>query len=254
MDYLKYNLKEGYEKIYPFYELNNHLMTLGLDVMWRKKASKIIIQNLEPVLNEENFVYCDLCTGTGEFFQKISNKLVRNTKNSSKTFYIGVDFNFNMLSFAKAKKYYNRENTIFILADVGWLPFKTNSINLITISWGIRNLRNANGLNISECIFMKRFKEVYRVIKPGGYFWGLETSRPPNKLIRKISDIFVLYFSTNVAKIISGDFKTYTYLAKSIIDFFDAESFKKFLIDVGFKKVNYTLFTFGIAALHCAKK
>ncbi|MFN3995606.1 MAG: ubiquinone/menaquinone biosynthesis methyltransferase [bacterium] len=250
MDYLKYNLKEGYKKIYNFYELNNHLMTLGLDILWRKKAVNIIKRVLsESFVKGRRFIYCDFCIGTGEFF----DEMVKIIDYENQNLYIGVDFSFDMLNEAKNKKSYKKDNSMFILADVGWLPFKDNSVDLVTISWGIRNLRNPNDIK-DENIFHKRFREVFRVIRKDGYFCGLETSRPPNRVIRKVSDIFVLYFSTNIAKMISGDFKTYTYLAKSIVDFMDAEKFKDFLLNVGFKNVNYYLFTFGIAALHCAKK
>ncbi len=258
MDYLNYNLKEGYKKIYNYYELNNHLMTLGLDIYWRIKASNIVVSNLKDyLLNTENqkFIYCDLCVGTGEFLQEMLHKIRKMISNQkfNQSLFIGIDFSFDMLQLAKQKKVYQLENVIFILADVSNLPIKNNSLDLVSISLGIRNLRNSNDKK-DENIFINRFKEIRDKIKIKGYFIGLETSRPPNKIIRKLSDLFTLYISTSIAKIVSKDFHTYTYLAKSIVDFFDPEEFKSFLLSIGFTRVNYYLFTFGVVALHIAQK
>lgn len=253
MDYLKYNLKQGYRKINAFYELNNHLMTFGLDIYWRKKASTTISKLLSRENNyNKKIVYCDFCIGTGEFFELMFNKLTE-IQYDKKSIFIGLDFSYEMIARAKKKKVFSNHNVSLILADVGFLPLKNNSVDFITISLGIRNLRNPNDINHNN-IFAHRFNEIYRVMKDGGYFFGLETSRPPNKTIRKISDFLTLYILTNIAKILSGDFDTYTYLAKSIIDFFEPDQFKNFLLSIGFKNVHYYLFTFGIVALHIAKK
>lgn len=254
MDYIKYNLKEGYKKIYNYYELNNHLMTLGLDIYWRKKASNLIYDLLvkEEISNRFKFFYCDFCIGTGEFFQEMVGRLQKVVNKNATKYYIGLDFSFDMLKLAKYKKI-DSNNVYFILADVLFLPFKDGVIDAVSISLGIRNLKNSNDVRDNN-LFYKRFKEIYRVIVNDGYFWGLETSRPPNKIIRKISDIFTLYFATNIAKIVSWDFDTYTYLAKSMIDFFEAPKFAEFLVNIGFKQVNYYYFTFGVVALHIAKK
>lgn len=257
MDYLKYNLKKGYKKIYNVYEINNHLMTLGMDVYWRKKATTIITKKLIKTNyfdNIERFVYCDFCIGTGEFFEEMISNVKKNANKIKKKLFVGVDFSFDMLDLAKMKKVYKEDYVFFLLADVGLLPFKDESVDIVSISLGIRNLKNSNDDKKNDQIFIKRFREIHRVIKEGGYFCGMETSRPPNRIIRWISDFFTLYVSTNIAKIVSGDFETYTYLAKSMLDFYDADNFKNFLLDVGFEKVNYCLFTFGIVALHLAQK
>lgn len=257
MDYLKYNLKKGYRKIYSLYELNNHLMTLGLDIYWRKKVTDIMNKHLIETNyynNIKKFVYCDFCIGTGEFFDEMVKRVKKDIDKLEKKLFVGLDFSFDMISLAKLKKVYKEENVFFILADVGLLPFRDESVDIVSISLGVRNLRNSNDGKKDEQIFIKRFKEIYRVIRLGGYFCGLETSRPPNRIIRRISDFFTMYISTNIAKIVSGDFETYTYLAKSMLDFYDADNFKNFLLNIGFEKVNYYLFTFGVVALHLAQK
>jgi len=268
MDYKKYNLKEGYKKIYKFYEINNHLMTCWLDIYWRKKASSIVINFLKQSLKQDSkqnlknetssrtkkrFIYCDFCIGTGEFFKEISEKLYK--LNEYSFVFLGLDFSFEMIKEAKKRRSF--KGSFFILADISYIPFKTEVLDMASISLGIRNLRNPNEnshISKDDEIFYKRFSEINRVIKKGGYFIGLETSRPPNKFIRTISDFFTLYVFTNIAKILSNDFSTYTYLAKSIVDFFDSEQFAKFLKNIGFKEVNYHLFTLGVVALHIAKK
>ncbi|MCS7243181.1 MAG: class I SAM-dependent methyltransferase [Candidatus Calescibacterium sp.] len=255
MDYLNYNLKDGYKKINALYELNNHLMTFGLDIYWRKKAGIILFKLLQKEKyfeNKDSFIYCDFCIGTGEFFEEVVNR-IKGVSFEKKSYFIGLDFSFDMINWVKKKKVYKVDNVVLILADVGFLPFKSNTIDFVSISLGIRNLRNPGDVKHDD-IFAMRFNEIYRVIKTGGYFWGLETSRPPNKIIRKISDFFTLYVFTNIAKIVSFDFDTYTYLAKSMLDFFDADKFKHFLINIGFKEVDYHLMTFGIVSLHIAKK
>jgi len=251
-DYREYNLKKGYKNIYSLYEINNHLMTCWLDIYWRKKAVNLSLSFLKgrDFFNKRSkLIYCDFCVGTGEFLYEMYKRL-EFTKQDF--IFLGLDFSFDMVSEARRRRKF--DNVIFILADVSFVPFKSDSLDLVSISLGIRNLRNTNNGIVDEGIFYRRFREINRVIRKGGYFLGMETSRPPNKFIRFVVDFFTLNVFTNIAKLLSFDFETYSYLARSMVDFFDANQFCKFLKDVDFEEVNYFLFTFGVVALHIAKK
>ncbi len=244
--YLNIDLKNGYRNIAKIYELNNHLMTFYLDIYWRKVMVKDILDDI----TKKNFNYVinfiDICVGTGDLLFEFIN-FIRNKNLNINFNFLALDFSFDMVKLAKKK--YLLKNVFFILADVSKIPIKDKKIDIATISLGIRNLKT------NQELFEKRFKEIYRIIKDSGVFWGLETSRPPNKFIRFLSDLFTAYIATNIAKVVSKNVEVYGYLADSIRAFYEPEEFKNFFLEkIKFKEVSYKLLTFGVVAIHKAIK
>lgn len=244
--YLNIDLKKGYKNIAKLYELNNHLMTFYLDIYWRKIMVNEIINEIKKEDNKGVINFIDICVGTGDLlFEFIS--FIKKRKINYNFRFLGLDFSIDMVKLAKNKGLLR--GIIFILADVTKIPIKDNKFDIATISLGIRNLRT------NEEIFEIRFREIYRIIKEGGVFWGLETSRPPNKIVRFFSDLFTAYIATNIAKVVSGNVEVYGYLADSIRNFYEPEEFRDFFLNkIKFRKVSYKLLTFGGVAIHKAVK
>jgi 2-methoxy-6-polyprenyl-1,4-benzoquinol methylase len=119
-----------------------------------------------------------------------------------------------------------------------------NSIDLYTISFGIRNVTN----------IPQALREAHRVLKKGGRFMCLEFSKVENPIFRE----FYKQYSFNViplmGKVVAGDYDSYKYLVESIDVFLTQEEFKKLISEAGFKHVTYTNLTNGIVAIHSGYK
>lgn len=119
-----------------------------------------------------------------------------------------------------------------------------NSVDLYTVSFGIRNVTN----------IPKALREANRVLKKGGRFMCLEFSKVQNPLFRE----FYKQYSFNVipllGKVVANDYESYKYLVESIDVFLTQEEFKKLIVEAGFSNVTYTNLTNGIVALHSGFK
>ena len=123
------------------------------------------------------------------------------------------------------------------------LPFKDNSFDYYTISFGIRNVDNINNA----------LKEAYRVLKPGGRFLCLEFSKVKNETLNK----FYKNYSKSIPKIgkfIVGKSEPYKYLINSIENFYTQEEFFKKIKTHNFENVSYKNLSGGIVAIHSAWK
>lgn len=231
-------MKKGVQKIFSqvveTYELVNHILTLGLDIKWRKKAARIVSGN-------EGDVWVDICSGTGEMAGNLSRI------GGEKRRIISLDFCFPMLLEARKKKDKKKE-LFFVQSDVLFLPFKDDSVDVITISFATRNL----GLNRKA--LMPFFKEFWRILKPGGFFVNLETSQPRFIIIRLFLHFYARIVVRFIGSAISGSKTGYAYLSHTIPRFLPAVELKAVLKDAGFKSVRMIKLFLGIAYIHLAQK
>src|ERR1043165_5633205 len=136
-----------FDQISPTYDCVNRVMTFGMDQMWRKKLCAFL-----PSFKEMNVLDC--ATGTGDQIIALMEK--RQEISSA----IGIDLAGTMIDIAKKKietKLYAGK-VCFQVASALEIPFADNSFECVTISFGIRNVTD----------IMAAFKEVRRVLKPGG--------------------------------------------------------------------------------------
>jgi demethylmenaquinone methyltransferase/2-methoxy-6-polyprenyl-1,4-benzoquinol methylase len=215
------------------YELVNHVLTLGLDILWRRRAARIAAR-------AGGTQWADMCTGTGEMAVYLSRLAPEGTK------IYAVDFSDAMMEKVRAKPQAERIN--FVAADIKALPFDDASFDLITMSFATRNI------NLSRDILVQSFAEYYRVLKPGGRFVNLETSRPPSAPIRKCFDLYVKLFVEQIGSRISGARTAYAYLAGTIPRFYGAEELAEIMRKAGFEEVTFERLLFGAAAIHQAMK
>jgi len=163
------SIQKIYTEIPKTYELINHILTLGFDIYCRKKAVKAALAD-----GGTNFL--DICSGTGEIACYLKSR-------SNGTRVIATDFSIPMMKIGAAKTGAN--DISFVASEAGNLPFHNDYFDLITISFATRNInKNRQGL-------VEYFNEFRRILKPGGRFINLETSRPPNRAIRKLMDLYV---------------------------------------------------------------
>ena len=211
------------------YDFLNHFLSLGIDVLWRKRFIKSLeFSNKDKVL--------DVATGTGDVAFKIREKY------SSKI--IGLDLSINMLEIAKSKASQNNIKDIdFIEGDAENLPFDDSTFDKLVISYGLRNL--------GDC--KKGLKEFYRVLKADSRIGVLEFLQPKSTIVAKL---FRFYFNNILPRIASlfSNSKAYRYLPESVDNFMTAQELKILLEEVGFKNVYCRSMTFGITTIVNAEK
>lgn len=215
------------------YEAANHILTMGLDILWRKKAALHAAQG-----GGEHWL--DVCSGTGDM------AILLRRLADEKTTIVSQDFCRPMLQKARLKP--EAQNISFSVSDALDLQFPDNTFDLVTISFATRNL------NAGRDILLRYFREFYRVLKPGGRFINLETTQPQSKIVRQLFHLYVRLAVAPVGYLISGSRAAYKYLSYTIPRFFNAEELSDILYEAGFKKVSFSHLTFGVCAMHTAIK
>jgi demethylmenaquinone methyltransferase / 2-methoxy-6-polyprenyl-1,4-benzoquinol methylase len=219
------------------YDLINRIFTWGLDERWRRRTARLCLES------QPNRVM-DLCCGTGDLAVWLARLAPAGTE------VVGLDYSLPMLARAKEKvaRFPLKTNLNFIHGDVGDLPFPDRHFDSIGISFAFRNLTYNNPKTQYYLV------EVVRVLKPGGEFVIVESSQPPNSLIRKIVHIYLRLFVYRVGYWISKNKPAYRYLSESARHFYTAGELADLLMNVGFKQVTVKRLLFGAAAIHLAVK
>jgi demethylmenaquinone methyltransferase/2-methoxy-6-polyprenyl-1,4-benzoquinol methylase len=219
------------------YDLVNRIFTWGLDERWRRRTARFCLESQPRKV-------MDLCCGTGDLAVWLARLAPTGTE------VIGLDYSLPMLTRAKEKagRFPLKTDITFIHGDVGDLPFPDGHFDSIGISFAFRNLTYKNPMTGRYLV------EVIRVLKPGGEFVIVESSQPPNRLIRKIVHIYLRLFVYRVGSWISKNRPAYKYLSESARHFYMAEELVDLLLNAGFKQVNVKRLLFGAAAIHLAVK
>ncbi len=227
----KLQVEEMFDNIAHRYDFLNHLLSLGIDITWRKKAVKYI-----GTIRPKKIL--DVASGTGDFaFEALSLNPEKIT---------GFDLSEGMMKLgrAKAEKLGVSSTIEFIKGDSEQMPFAEASFDAITVGFGVRNFENLTA----------GLKEMHRVLKPGGKVAILEASMPQNAIIRAV---FSLYFGKIVPFIgglFSKDNRAYSYLPESVKAFPNGLELVRILENIGFKNVKWTPLTFGACAFYTMEK
>ena len=218
-----------FSSVYKKYDFMNDVMSLGIHRMWKKN----MINWMKPDASSN---LLDVASGTGDLARIFSEE----TNNNSKI--VCVEPNKDMLAMGK-QKLKNYKNIKWKQASAERLPFKDNSFDFYTISYGIRNVTNINNT----------LKEAQRVLKTGGRFMCLEFSKIDNEIL----DIFYKQYSKLIpliGKYIVGDSMPYEYLVSSIEKFYNQEELSKLMEINGFSNVEFRNLSNGISAIHSGWK
>lgn len=227
------NFKSFYAQIASVYEPINHIVTFGLDRLWRRTAA-ITASSLPGK------IWIDACTGTGETAIGIAARSVPPKR------VIAIDFSLAMLQ--QCSKNNISHHIQIVASDCADLPFRMNSVDGISITFAVRNLSHSpGGLN-------RYFAECLRILKPGGHLLLLETSQPKQLTVRLLFHWFLTLSIVPLSRIISPVTSPYRYLAASIKQFHDGNSLKILIEECGFERVNFRYMTFGAVAIHLATK
>ncbi|MCK5369124.1 MAG: bifunctional demethylmenaquinone methyltransferase/2-methoxy-6-polyprenyl-1,4-benzoquinol methylase UbiE, partial [Cyclobacteriaceae bacterium] len=193
------------------YDLLNHILSLGIDIQWRKKAIKL----LRPT-NPKTIL--DVATGTGDFaIQSLSLNPEKVT---------GVDISDGMLEIGREKIRKKNLDHIITLehGDSENLLFKDNNFDAVIVAFGVRNFENLeNGL-----------AHMFRVLKKNGKVIILEFSKPASFPFKQIYSFYFKSILPIIGNVVSKDNSAYTYLPESVQAFPERSKFLDILNKTGF--------------------
>lgn len=218
-----------FDRIALQYDKLNRVMTFCLDKSWRKAMTALMPPHID--------LWLDAATGTGD-------QILFSLKQGLKAKRIkGIDLSEQMLKLGMEKlKHYPHVN--LEKASIKTIPLQQNSCDLLTCSFGIRNVDP----------FTKGLREFNRVLKPGGTLLILESSRPKNPLIRFIHKLYMSQVLPGIASIFCSDPKAYAYLAETTSRFPCGQDFCHILKQCGFSDISYYPQAFGSVTIYYAKK
>lgn len=219
-----------FARIAPRYDLLNRLLSAGSDVAWRRKASRLLApREGERVL--------DLCSGTGDLALEI-----RHLSPASRL--VAADFTFEMLALGRTKFRLKGAPIPETAADGLRLPFPAGAFDAVTAAFGVRNFENHRA----------GFREILRVLRPGGRFLVLEFTPGPTGPLAPLLAFHTRTVLPRVGGWISGSTAAYRYLPDSIGLWPAPRPLAEDLRAEGFASVDVRLLTFGLAAIHLARK
>ena len=230
-------VEEMFDSIAPAYDFMNAAMTFGLHKVWLEKALKALFGGKKTESEQPAPEIIDLATGTGD----VAFRLAKISPESAVT---GVDLSEGMLAVARKKLNSHPGRITFEQGDCLNLKYDDEHFDILTIAYGVRNFEN----------LAKGFAEFHRVLKPGGKAMILELSRPGNKVVRPLYDIYSRTLIPLAGRMISKDSNAYSYLPRSIAAMPPRERIVEMLKEAGFRKVEAKPLTFGVVTYYLAEK
>lgn len=222
-----------YDGIYLFYEAANSFLTFGLDLYWRRRAAGLA-RAAAPGARSA----LDACCGTGDFCLALRRAYGPGLELS------GADLSAAMLSRAAARL----PGVKLAQAEAKELPFPAASFDLVTISFATRNL------NLDREKMLAALREFRRVLKPGGVFLNVETTRPENPVIRFLMRLYVKAAIGALVLVSPKSRQSYLFLRNTILNFYGAAEFSALLAEAGFEGVRARALCPGAVAVHTAVK
>jgi demethylmenaquinone methyltransferase/2-methoxy-6-polyprenyl-1,4-benzoquinol methylase len=226
------SVQQMFNTIAPRYDLLNHVLSLNIDRLWWWRTAR----RFRDVLAKPDATILDICCGTGDMTLALLQRRPAGARPI-----LAADFSHAMLARGAAK--FQNRNAVAIEADALHLPLPSDSLNLITTAFGFRNLAN----------YEAGLREFRRALAPGGELGILDFSEPGGVL----GTLYALYFRRILPAIgarLSGMGSAYAYLPASVERFPPPSEMLDLMRGVGFARVSWTPYSFGIAGLYYGVK
>lgn len=220
-----------FDRIAPRYDLLNRVLSLGIDVTWRKAAVRTLRRRLSGRHPDE---LLDVATGTADLAIELLKLEPARV--------VGLDPSVGMLELGLQKiTSKGLDHRIELIEGASEeLPLPANRFSGATVAFGVRNFEDLDA----------GLREINRVLIPGAPLVVLEFSRPQGAIF---GPLFSFYFGKvlpRIGRVVSGDASAYTYLPESVASFPDGEAFLKVMEGAGFVSTERRKLTFGIATLY----
>jgi demethylmenaquinone methyltransferase / 2-methoxy-6-polyprenyl-1,4-benzoquinol methylase len=224
-------VEQMFDSIAPKYDFLNRFMSLGIDVLWRKKVVKLL-------RNAPKGMLLDVATGTADLAIMLAS--LKPTK------VIGIDISQLMLNVGDQKIIEHKLQDVITLqkADSENLPFADNTFAAATVAFGARNFENLD----------KGLAEMHRVLQPGCDIIILEFSKVKVFPLKQLFTFYFRYITPTIGKIFSKSSTAYAYLPESVAAFPEGQQMCSILHNIGFKNSTCTPLSFGIASIYQATK
>lgn len=221
-----------FDSIAPAYDFMNRAMTLGIDRLWRAKAVGMLRA-------EEPRHLLDVATGTGDLALLLARKLPQAR-------ITGVDLSSGMIKVGKEKvrKSGVADRVTLQVADCLDLPFANDEFDCITVAYGVRNFAD----------LAAGYREMHRVLRPGGTLCVIELSTPVNPLVKPLYKAYTRGIIPLVGRLVSKDARAYSYLPESIAAVPQRGRMCALMESAGFREATFRPLTFGVCTIYLARK
>lgn len=227
-----------FDSIAPSYDFMNTMMTGGLHVRWRNKALKMAASRMG---GRSPKMILDVACGTGD----VSFRLHEMFPNAYVT---GLDLSAGMLKIAKEKlaemEPGDQHHITFLEGDCLKMPFPDETFDLVTVAYGVRNFEHLE----------EGYREMRRVMKPGGVICVIELSEPANSLIKSGYRLYSRNVIPLVGRMVSKDTRAYSYLPESIAACPQRKEMTAMMERAGFKDATFKSLTLGVITIYLASK
>ncbi len=225
-------VRSMFDAIAPAYDFMNRAMTGGLDRVWlRRLVAEVAEANPGHIV--------DIATGTGDVALALARKLPQST-------ITGIDLSEGMLDKArdKAASAPEGKRLTFICGDGTRTGLPDSSADAVTVAYGVRNFADIAG----------GYREMYRILRPGGKLCVLELSTPVSKLPLALYKLYTRTLIPAAGRLLSHDSRAYSYLPESIAAAPQRGDMAALMLDAGFKEASFRSYTFGVCTLYTATK
>jgi demethylmenaquinone methyltransferase/2-methoxy-6-polyprenyl-1,4-benzoquinol methylase len=225
-------VEQMFDSIAPAYDVMNRAMTLGIDKIWRRKAVKMLAKASPRRI-------LDVATGTGDLAIQIARTYPEASIH-------GVDLSEGMVKIGidKVEKAGLTGRVTLEVADCLSLPMADDTFDCVTVAYGVRNFAD----------LAAGYREMLRVLRPGGMLCVVELSTPVNPIVRPLYRFYTRCIIPLVGRLVSHDSRAYSYLPESIAAVAQRTDMTSLMASAGFTNCQFRPLTFGTCTIYTATK
>lgn len=216
------------------YDRLNRVCSFWRDGAWRRKLVGLLSLS-------EGDTAVDLGTGTGD----LALAMLQRVRESGQV--IGIDLSSEMLKVARAKQARlcpNATNLTLSEGNAEATGLDSESADVVTMGWVLRNVGDREAV----------YREVLRVLKPGGRFGIIEMSQPDNRFLHFFSSLYIRFIMPSMTRLAGGSRAAYEYLASSTLRFPRKQAITNEWVNAGLNNVVFTSLMMGTIAIHVGTK
>ncbi len=224
----KEQVRTMFDRIAGRYDLLNHVLSMSIDRLWRRRTVRLVAARAPRRV-------LDVATGTGDLAIKLAREL-------DPIAVTGVDLSEGMIEIGRAKvaKEGLQEVVTLGIGDCLLLPFTDASFDAVTCAYGVRNFAD----------LLAGYREMHRVLRPGGRAVILELSTPTSPMVRPLYNFYTRHVIPTVGRLVSKDVRAYSYLPESIAAVPQGDAMTAIMLEAGFSQARAIPLTMGVCTIY----